>query len=115
MQRDFGLGKRENKEQGWSRNDQRKQGGTWQLRGDASLKTMTATECRCNANDAMMNATNKQITELTRKTWKASGAPVLVRHNSPPHTRDLGPRSKDGTGEKPKRKRSNKVASLTNE
>ena len=30
-----------------------------QLLGDASLKTMTATECRCNANYAMMNATHK--------------------------------------------------------
>ena len=29
-------------------------GGTRQLLADASLKNMTATECRCNANDAMM-------------------------------------------------------------
>ena len=43
IQRDSGLGKRENEEQGWSRNGQRKQGGTRQLRADASLKTMTAT------------------------------------------------------------------------
>ena len=42
--RDSGLSKRENEERGWSRKGQRKQGGTRQLRADASLKkTMTAT------------------------------------------------------------------------
>ena len=43
-------------------NGQRSQGGHGnhkRLREDASLKTMTTTECRCKANDAMMNATSK--------------------------------------------------------
>ena len=49
---------------------------------------------------------NKQIKHTaTTKTWKASEASVSGRHNTPPLTRDLVPRSRDGTGEKRKRKR----------
>ena len=61
--------------------------------------------CGYNADDAMMKC-NKEIKHnVTTKTWKASEASVLGRHNTPPLTRDLVPRSKDGTGEKRKRKR----------
>ena len=57
---------------------------------------MTATECRCNAddaNDAKMNAT---INRITRREWKkgeSSGVSVPGCYNSPPLTRDLDPRS----------------------
>ena len=78
VQRDSGLGKRENEEQGWSRNGQRKQGGTRQLRADASFKNNDGNECRCNADDAMMKC-NKQINthddnekqgrRLERRSW----------------------------------------------
>jgi hypothetical protein len=40
----------------------------------------------------------KIIKAATTKTWKASGASVPGRHNTPPLTRDLAPRSKDENG-----------------
>ena len=71
-----------------------KKGEAWQLRADASFENMTATECRCNANDAIMNATNKRNTWQQRKTWKPSGASVSGRYNTPPLQEDLVPRSR---------------------
>ena len=59
----------------WSRNGQRKQGGTRQLRADASFKKT----CRCNAHDAMrwdawheQNAKQKTKTQPRRKYHIAS-------------------------------------------
>ena len=46
------------------------------------------------------------------KIWKSSEASVSGRHNTPPPTRDLVPRSKDGTGGKQKRKRRGKTKLL---
>ena len=45
----------------------------------------------------------KNSHDETRKTWKASGASVLGRHNSRPLTRDLAQRSRDGTQHKRKK------------
>ena len=48
----------------------------------------------CNATSKdECNKQNKSHDE-SRNPWKASGAPVLGCHNSPPLTRDLNPRSR---------------------
>ena len=72
-----------------------------QLRADASFMKTS----RCNAHDVMMKCNKEINTQLTHKTWKASGASVSGCHNTPQLTRDLAPRSRDGTGEKRKSKR----------
>ena len=59
---------------------------------------------QCTRSKDESNEPNKSH-DNTQKPWKASGALDLGRHNTPPLTRDLVPRSKDGTREKRKRKR----------
>ena len=59
-------------------------------------------KCNTQENDMAMT-TNKQ---------KTPGASDPGRYNSPPLTRDLVPRSKDGTGGKQKRKRRGKTKLL---
>ena len=45
--------------------------------------------------NAMRKATSKNKShDEQRKTWKASGAPVLGRYNTPPLREDLVPRSR---------------------
>ena len=54
---------------GWSRNVQRKQGGTRQLRADASFKNNDGNECWCNADDVVRwNARHEQNAKQKTKT-----------------------------------------------
>ena len=83
-------------------------GGT---RTDASLKTMMATECQCNANDAMMKCmtrtkckTKDKNPTTKEKSYSISGKGKSRsyeygklypgRYNTPPLREDLVPRSR---------------------
>ena len=103
--------KREPKTQLVSKRSTKERGGTRQLRADASLKTMMATEFQCNANDAMMkcmtrtkcktkdkNPTTKEISySISRKgkSWSYEYGKLYPGHyNTPPLREDLVPRSR---------------------
>ena len=53
-------------------------------------------------------ASTKETHGETRNSWKASEAPVLGRHNTPPLREDLVPRSRMAPEGKRKRKRRGK-------
>ena len=67
-------------------------------------------------HDDMMQCTwcnePKQITRQHSETWKASVAPVLGRHNTPPLREDLVPRSRMAPEGQRKRKRRGKTKLL---
>ena len=67
---------------------------------------MQCTRCKDECN--RRNKTHNE----TRKPWKASAAPVLGRHNTPPLREDLVPRSRMAPEEKQKRKRRGKTKLL---
>ena len=59
------------------------------------LKTMTATRCRCNADDDMTICdTQEKDKETTTNNWETPGATVSGRYNTPPLRKDLVPRSR---------------------
>ena len=57
-------------------------GEKWRLLTNVCFEKNDDTECRCNANDAKMNATRKNKSQReTRNNWKSSGASVSGRHS----------------------------------